>query len=231
MRQRNKPRVVRRIICLLFLAGIQQSLAEAPDPAQVLAEMLGKFEAIHAKFIQKKVQRTLGEATNEETQSGEFWLQKPDRFRVETGPPLSQTVVSDGANLWTHDRDLEQVIISDLEADLIRLPILLLGGKAKDLAAVFSVARHPSGSEYRSEDRSGDEARNLFLLTPYDDQGILTSVAIVFVHSIPETIILEDAMQQRTLIELSNVNLTPEFTGTEFLFETSEPVDVIDDRH
>ncbi len=249
-----------------------QSLAAEPDPAQALAAMLGKFAAIHARFVQwvpddasydetaegafydktaegsydKPAEESFydktaegsydktaegsydkpaeGSAPDKPLQPGEFWLQKPDKFRVETGPPLSQTVVSDGMSLWTHDRDLEQVIITRFEADAARLPVLLLAGSASDIADVFSVTRD---IDNESNEKS---QRTRFLLIPHDDKGVLTSVAIVFEQSIPRRIILRDAMQQRTIIELSDVNLAPAVTGTEFLFTTDAPVDVIDDR-
>ncbi len=224
----------RLAICLLLLMS-GQSLAAEPDPAQALAGMLGKFAAIHARFVQwvpddASYDETAEGAFYDETaegstlQPGEFWLQKPDKFRVETGPPLSQTVVSDGMSLWTHDRDLEQVIITRFEADAARLPVLLLAGSASDIADVFSVTRD---IDNESNEKS---QRTRFLLTPHDDQGVLTSVAIVFEQSIPRRIILRDAMQQRTIIELSDVNLAPAVTGTEFLFTSDAPVDVIDDR-
>ena len=231
MRRQNRPHITQASIGLLLLfitaTGGGQSLAEVPESAQALADMLGRFETLYAHFTQKRVYEGAGEATGKgRTQSGELWLQKPDRFRLETGPPLSQTVVSDGASLWTYDRDLEQVIISNFEADLAGLPILLLGGSAQELAAAFSIT-----VPYLAEAKASDPASRLFLLTPYDDKSILSSIAIVFIEAIPRTIILEDTLQARTFIELSNINLTPEFTGTEFLFAVSDSVDVIDDRN
>ncbi len=243
MRHQNKQLV----ICLLLLLS-GQSLAAEPDPAQALADMLGKFDAIHASFVQRtpaeflydKTAEVLSDKTAEflydktaegsddtgPLQSGELWLQKPDKFRVETGPPLSQTVVSDGMSIWTHDRDLAQVIITRFEADVIRLPVLLLAGSASDIAEAFSVTR---AKEQDDKDQD-DQEQTRFLLIPRDDQGVLTSVVIVFQQSIPQMIILADAMQQRTIIHLARVNLTPDITGTEFQFTTDEPVDVIDDR-
>ena len=236
----TRPRLTQAMLGLLLLplllfitpTGKGQSPDQVPEPVQVLADMLERFETLYASFTQKRVDQTqatevAGNATEEgNTQAGELWLQKPNMFRLETGPPLSQTVVSDGASLWTYDRDLEQVIISNFEDDLAGLPILLLGGSAQDLAAAFAIT-----GPYVSPSKTSDPASRLFLLIPYDDKSILSSVAIVFIDAIPRTIILEDTMQARTFIELSHINLSPELSGSEFLFAVPESVDVIDDRH
>ena len=221
----------------LLAAGAQptgelttSSPGEASDPVSKLTALLGTFDTIHASFLQWPPP---GEG---EAQSGEFWLQKPASFRVETGPPLSQTIVSDGQSLWTHDRELEQVIISPLDLDVARTPLLLLAGDARDIGQAFvvdSLEREALDQE-AFEDSSGRQDIH-FILTPHDENHLLSRITLTFSRTargaMPASIAIENAMARPTLIEFNEVEPSPRLTGEEFRFVIPEAVDVIDDRN
>lgn len=185
--------------------------AEGPEqaPADRLKTLLTGITSLHATFMQS--------ARGQGPQAGELWLQKPNRFRLETVAPLSQTIVSDGTSLWTHDRDLEQVIVNSLSHKIEEIPILLLVGNADQLV-----------DEYRV-DFYEDESRQYFQLYPLEVQSVLGRLSIAFEAGIPISVAVDAATQQRTIIDLQVVQ-DQEIDPSRFEFEVSEGTDVIDDR-
>lgn len=212
--------------------GQEPSLALAPVPASApapasaqqaaareLAALLSSFTALKAEFRQ----RTPGR--DQEEQRGVLWLQRPDRFRIESGPPLSQTVVSDGANLWRHDRDLEQVVVSRLDAETAEAPALLLAGQAEALMQRFQVAGFGEGGG----EGEGDGGTRTFVLRAKGEETV-QELALVFVDGVPKAITLEARMQGPTLIEFAQVQLDPPLPPDAFRFAIPDGVDVIDAR-
>ena len=192
---------------LLVLSSV--TLAEELSPHEKLSSILSGIKSLYARYDQQ--------ASTPEIQAGEIWLKKPNRFRVNAGPPLSQTVVSDGESLWTYDRDLEQVIISDMDASASQIPVLLFAGDPADIGALYFV-------EFFEDERSQH-----FLLRPRSDNGLLTALALTFENSQPTTIVVENAMQERTTVRLFDLT-TLEAGEEQFTFTVPENVDVIDDR-
>ncbi|MFZ8977552.1 MAG: outer membrane lipoprotein chaperone LolA, partial [Pseudohongiellaceae bacterium] len=141
----------------------------------------------------------------------------PDKFRVESHPPLSQTIVSDGSNLWTFDADLEQVIISNLSNSAENIPILFFASNPARLKDSYQV------------DAFADEELHHFLLIPTAPNANISRVAIAFDGPLPVRLSFQNAMQERTVIKF--VDRTTD-TGNEDVFNFSAPdgVDVIDDR-
>lgn len=184
--------------------------SEPFTPEERLVSILGGVETLHAEFVH--------EASVSGRQAGEIWLSKPGLFRVETGTPLSQTIVSDGVSMWTHDRDLEQVIISPLDTRIDEMPILLFSGEP-DLIPL----------NYRIEFYD-DEQRQHFRLTPFDSTNLITTLVLTFEDNLPMSITVENAMGERTIIKLSNVGELVDVTEQTFTFHVPEFADVIDDR-
>ena len=60
--------------------------------------------------------------------SGTFAFQRPGRFRWSYDKPFEQLVVGDGAKVWVYDKDLNQVIVRNLDAALGATPASLLAG-------------------------------------------------------------------------------------------------------
>lgn len=199
------------LIMLCLATGIfAQDQGIPRDPATRLAGVLSGIDSLHARYDQHPASPTV--------QSGEIWIKKPDRFRVEAGPPLSQTVVSDGASLWTYDRDLEQVIISDLDTTSTEIPVLLFAGEPADITAHYEV-------EYLA-----DEDREHFLLRPRDEASLLSAMSLTFEAGVASRIVVENAMQERTSITLSQQAALQEYDEGLFTFAIPDGVDVIDDR-
>lgn len=208
-----------RLNSFLLLLGLMigsVAVAELPQeeadgsPDERLVALLSAIDSLHARYDQH--------AAGPGVQTGEIWLRKPGMFRVESGPPLSQTVVSDGQSLWTWDRDLEQVIISDMDKASGEIPVLLFAGNPDDIPEHYTV------------DFFQDEKREHFLLQPKIDTGMLTALALTFESGAPTTIVVENALQQRTTIRLFDVDAVDLAREDLFVFTPPAHVDIIDDR-
>jgi outer membrane lipoprotein carrier protein len=201
------------VMCLIaFIALFSGEVfcSEQSSPETRLVHILDSFQTLHAEFKHQ--------AAPSEVQTGEIWLRKPGLFRVETGAPISQTIVSDGVSVWTHDRDLEQVIISPLNTRVDEMPILLFSGEPEAISQNYIIEFFES------------EQIQHFLLTPIDNTNLITKLVLSFQDNLPVSISVESAMQKRTTIKLSNVDESVDVTESMFVLEVPEFADVIDDR-
>ena len=202
--------VVMGLVTVIALLSSEVFASEQLGPDARLVRVLGGLQTLHAEFSH--------EAGPAQTQTGEIWLRKPGLFRVETAAPLSQTIVSDGVSMWTHDRDLEQVIISPLNNRVDEMPILLFSGDPEAIIQNYTI-------EFFER-----EQIQHFLLTPIDNTNMITKLILSFQNNLPVSISVEDATQARTTIKLSNVGELKEVTESTFTLQVPEFSDVIDDR-
>ncbi|MEX2488203.1 MAG: outer membrane lipoprotein chaperone LolA, partial [Pseudomonadales bacterium] len=172
--------------------------AASASHEQALNDRLSGITSLHTRFEQSATGRN-NEITRQD--SGELWVEKPDRFRIVTGEPNAQTLVSDGDLFWSYDAELEQVIVSQLDKSIRDVPILLLGGNPAAITRNYRV------SFYESE--RGDH----FVLEPKTTTGLFASLTIVFTEELPIAISIRDNFGQYVLMEFIdpavNVDLEP----------------------
>jgi len=97
------------VVTAVVVAG-GASAKLAPDlvlDAEALAELrrieanLNAVRTVHARFRQN--------SSNGETASGELFMERPGRLRIDYQPPAQMLIVADGTFLVYYDRRLEQV--------------------------------------------------------------------------------------------------------------------------
>ncbi len=204
------------VVAIIAMAARASPLAaEDTGYEQALNARLAGIESMHARFRQFTLDRNR-KFTRQ--QSGELWVEKPDRFRIVTGAPYVQVLVSDGRTFWSYDADLEQVIISDLEKDIREVPILLLGGEARAITGQYRV------------DYFDDGERDHFVLEPRTANSLFASLTIEFDGEEPAAISIRDNLGQQTRMEFIEPGLNVDPKAGTFRFEPPEDVDVIDDR-
>ncbi len=62
---------------------------------------------------------------------GEFYLDRPAKFRWNYRSPYEQIIVSDGERIWIYDVDLQQVTVQKQSAGLPATPMALLEDSSK----------------------------------------------------------------------------------------------------
>ena len=73
-----------------------------------------------------------------ERAQGTFAFVRPGKFRWAYEKPHAQVLVGDGARLWIHDPDLNQVTVKRMEGAISSTPAALLAGK-DDITALFTL--------------------------------------------------------------------------------------------
>lgn len=70
--------------------------------------------------------------------SGTFVFARPGKFRWTYEKPHPQVLVGDGAKLWIHDPDLNQVTVKHIDKAISSTPAALLAGN-DDITALFTL--------------------------------------------------------------------------------------------
>jgi outer membrane lipoprotein carrier protein len=102
------------------------AVAESKKPSQgetYLEDFLANTQTLEATF-----QQTLRTREGEILQQteGEFYLDRPGKFRWNYRSPYEQVIVSDGENIWIYDVELQQVTVQKQSAGLPATPMALL---------------------------------------------------------------------------------------------------------
>ena len=112
--------------------------------------LLNKF-IVDTKTMSAEFSQTLrssdGELLQEST--GQFYLDKPGKFRWNYIKPYAQEIVSDGENIWIHDVDLQQVTVQKQTIALSNTPMALIQDKVSVDAAFDIKALDEKNGVYR----------------------------------------------------------------------------------
>ena len=153
-----------------------------------------------------------------ESYGGNIWFKKPNFFRLEMNSPISQYIVSDGAYIWTHDVDLGQVIVKEIDQSaeemsltlLIADPVLFLDGN--------KVTRFP-----------GDKTDS-YLVEMETEDSIVKNVMVGFTSGRLSSFLLEPRVGDPLRIVFDEVVLNKPIKQSVFRFSVPPGVDLIDDR-
>jgi outer membrane lipoprotein carrier protein len=186
--------------------------AWAEDAAERLTERLDPLERYQANFEQQILD---GSGERLQSARGEMWLSRPGMLRWEVEAPYSQTVVSDGDDVYMYDPDLEQVTVQEMDDRVTHTPALLLSGSANDLTESYEVFYEQEGRE------------DVFTLVPISADTLFEELSMVFEGETLTELWMMDSTGQRTSITFSNITLNGDIARDMFDFEIPEGADVI----
>ena len=191
-------------------------LADEPvSYSELLSGYLSGFSTLEGHFEQTTSDQN---SYHSSVYRGALWISKPNHFRVDTISPSRQSIVSDGADFWSYDKDLEQVIISKLNDDVNQVPILLFSSDIDSIEDRYDISGY--------EDEDGEH----FLLQPISDVSLFRSLALEFRDGMPAAIRINAASGQVTTISLKQIAVNVPISDERFSFDVPGDVDVIDDR-
>ncbi len=190
--------------------------AAASQPSGSAAAELGRY-LDGLKSFEARFRQTLrgSRARSNEESTGRFYLEKPGLFRWEYAKPNEQVIVSDAANLWLYDVELEQVTVRPLDASLAATPASLLAGQTR-VADGFTIEAAPT-----------TDGLIWYVLTPKRVDTDFTRLRLGLGKGELRVMELEDKLQQRTTIEFSDVKRNPRLDPALFAFKPPAGVDVI----
>ena len=190
---------------------------ESVDAAGRLGALLQPLAALEADFEQV-VTNAAGQAL--ETATGRMTLLRPGRLRWEVRTPWPQLVLADGASLWVHEPDLEQVTVRPLAGALEGTPAMLLLEAPGSLAGLFAVS---------------DDGDAGFRLQPQDERSLYRALHLAFdsarpgALSVPRSLTIEDHMGRTTKVRFRNATTATTLPPELFEFEIPPGTDVIGD--
>lgn len=149
--------------------------------------------------------------------SGTFEFVRPNRFRFNYLRPFEQTILADGQRLWMHDPDLNQVISRPQTAALLATPAALLAGAG--LEREFRLSLEPSS-------QGVDWVR----ANPRQEQSGFRSLRIGFRAGVLAVVEIEDAMDQRSVLEFRSVRLNLPLPPQRLTFTVPRGADLIEQR-
>jgi outer membrane lipoprotein carrier protein len=180
--------------------GIPDALVNMPD-----------FSATFEQITSDSKGRVL------QTVTGQLWVSKPYRFRWHAEPPMEQVMVADGELLWLFDPDLEQVTVQKMRPAISTLPVLILTGNVTRLSRDFVMDHYQdeSGDHYSFRPKAAAESFKIVSVAISNDQ--IQRISII------------DTLDQRTRIELDNIQTEESFPDGTFHFQIPDGTDVIRD--
>lgn len=196
----------------LLLLCLSSGLAAELSPKAKLEARLQGLRSFAADFSQV----TRDDLTEEQSR-GRCWLQKPLRFRWQLQEPVMQTLVSDGLTLWTHDPDLEQLLVQRLGDQLAGSPAALLTGQPGEMLQTFNV-------QLRLQ-----EGRERFTLLPKADSSLISRLELVFAGEALYSILLLDQLGQTTRFRFRNPEVNPRLSADIFQLAVPAGTDVVRD--
>ena len=185
--------------------------AFAVTPGQQLQAYLASISTMTSSFNQV-VKTRKGRVLQRST--GQMAINRPGRFRWETGKPSHQLIVADGKRLWVYDYDLKQVTVQSQTRGLGRTPAQFLSGYDKNLTR-----------DYNVQFKNGN-----FQLSPRSRDTSFSAIWLRFRGAVLSQLYLVDNLGQVSTITFSGMRINQRLDPRLFRFSPPRGVDVVRQR-
>ncbi|NOQ87609.1 MAG: outer membrane lipoprotein chaperone LolA [Gammaproteobacteria bacterium] len=200
---------------LLLFVGISAT-AFAGDKKISIGETYLENFLENTQTLEANFQQTLRAYDGEILQQteGEFYLDRPAKFRWNYRSPYEQIIVSDGERIWIYDVDLQQVTVQKQSAGLPATPMALLEDSSK---------LHKNFNVVPLDEHDGVYRLKLLSKTKESDFG---EIVIGLDEKGLRFMQLHDQFEQVTDIVFSNIKTNKKLSKEIFEFIPPEGVDV-----
>lgn len=202
-----------KLLCRLLLASALAcaSLGAWADGVETLREFAKDVKSGRANFTQTV---TSPDGAKKKVSSGAFEFSRPNRFRFAYSKPFEQLIVSDGAKVWLHDVDLNQVSVRALDQALGATPAALLAGATLERDFALSALPARDGLEW-------------IQATPRAKEGSVAQLRVGFRGKELAALEIVDAFGQRSVLQFSAVQQGLAVPAERFRFVVPPGADVI----
>jgi len=152
-----------------------------------------------------------------EKASGTFAFARPGKFRWTYEKPHKQVLVGDGAKLWIHDPDLNQVTVKRIDQAISSTPAALLAGK-DDITALFTL-----------RDAGAADGLNWVEATPKAQDTGFDKVRLGLQGRTLAAMELFDSLGGHTLLRFSDLKSNAPVSADSFRFSPPKGADVLED--
>lgn len=199
---------LRLLTAAVLALGLQPAWADAVD---TLREFTREVKTGKASFSQTV---TSPDGARKKTSTGSFEFSRPNRFRFAYDKPFAQLIVGDGAKVWLHDIDLNQVTVRAMDLALGGTPAALLAGGALDKD--FELVAQPA-----------KDGLDWVLATPRARDGSVASLRVGFRGKELAALEIVDAFGQRSALQFSGVQQGLALPAERFRFTPPPGADVV----
>jgi outer membrane lipoprotein carrier protein len=205
---------VRRLAGLAAALCAAVALPAAAGAVDALLAFTASSRTATARFEQQVLD---GSGRVVDRSSGSFAFSRPGKFRWAYDKPAASLIVADGARLWIHDEDLNQVTVRPVDRALTATPAALLAGQA-DVTAVFTL-------------REAGRADGLDWLeaAPKERDTGFDLVRIGMKGAAPAAMELHDSLGGRTVLRFPEFRAGAKVDPDAFRFTPPKGADVLDE--
>ncbi len=197
---------------ILMLFGMMQSFADSNEPR--LQRYLENYKSLTGQFTQMISSE---KSQHIQSSAGEFWIQKPNRFRWHYSTPYVQKIISNGEKLWIYDEDLEQVTIKEASQSIESSPLAVIVG-ATSLDTAFDVTPV-----------DGLDNLQWLRLIPNAEANSFEFIEVGFKNGLLSTMRLKDNFGQTTYLTFTDVMVDTSIDTNRFEFAVPEGADVFNE--
>lgn len=199
------------IVVTLGSLWISQAVFSATD-ADSLHQELSRIRTFQAQFKQEVV---TPQGKVKQRVSGEFLLQKPNRFVWQINQPHPQKLISNGKELWLYQPALKQAMRKPARGSLSKTPIEFLSGSSREISYYFQVDSMKKGNE------------TAYRLRPKDKKMAFQEVQFVFQGNQLQQMKFVDPVGQKVKIQFYGVRVNPGIPAGAFRFVPPKGTDII----
>lgn len=198
----------RLLTAAVLVLGLHTAWADAVDTLRQFSREVKTGKAAFTQTV------TSPDGARKKTSTGSFEFSRPNRFRFAYDKPFEQLIVGDGAKVWLHDIDLNQVTVRAMDQALGGTPAALLAGG--NLEKDFDLVAQPA--------RDG---LDWVLATPKARDGSVASLRVGFRGKELAALEIVDAFGQRSQLQFSGVQQGLALPAARFRFTPPPGADVV----
>lgn len=199
---------------LLTLLALHNT-AYAEEPIAQLKNFLAASKSFSADFEQKVINE---QGNPVQTSYGQFYLQRPGKFRWNYAKPFQQEIVATNGKVSFYDVDLEQVTVKKLDDSVGSTPALLLSGQVS------------LDDNFTMEQQGSEGDMQWIKLLPKKQETSFKYVTIGLEKGKLAGMELMDNFGQLTRIYFSKILINPPLKPTLFDFTPPKGVDVFSEE-
>lgn len=196
---------------LLYLCCLASAHAGG---SQDLTRFFNDVNSYSARFEQQVLDenRQLLDAS-----SGEFWIERPGRFRWEYQAPSPQIIVGTHDTIWIHDVELEQVTRRNSIDAIAGTPAALLAGKGNidESFTLTELGRRDGLDWVRMQPRKKDAG--------------FVAIRVGFENGLLRRLELVDSFDQTTRMYFTEIHENIDIPAETFSFTPPAGIDVIEE--
>ncbi len=200
--------VIAVVLCL------SSGSASAAEARAQLEAFLRDLNSMSAQFSQRVLDEH-GKLV--EASGGEFFVQRPGKFRWSYKQPYAQEIIGAADRIWLYDSELEQVSIKPMDDALGNSPALLL------------VSDRPLDELFVVQDLGEQNAVMWLELKPRDENGAFAAFRVGMADGDLRLMELMDNFGQRTQLSFASIARNPALDPKLFTFTPPPGADVVGD--